>query len=87
MCVFAPSGAFLAALSSSRSLVVRQLVSWLVRPSVGGLYEKGTLRVLNGNLKITYLCYRSDSSAHLLHDTLMYDGELLLIQVDALESL
>ena len=39
---------FLAALSSSRSLVVSRLVGWLV----GDLFEKVTFRVLNGNLNL-----------------------------------
>jgi hypothetical protein len=38
-------GWFLAALSSSRSLVVRPSVGW----SVGNLCEKVTFRVSNGN--------------------------------------
>ena len=43
---------FFAALSSSRSVVVRRSV----RPSVGGLCEKVTFRVLNGNISLlTYL--------------------------------
>ena len=47
--------AFLAALSSSRSLVVRPSVRW----SVGGLCEKVTFRVLNCNLNLpTYLPMR-----------------------------
>ena len=43
---------FLAALSSSRSLVVRRLVRPSVGPSVGELCEKVTFRILNGNLNV-----------------------------------
>ena len=39
---------FLAALSSSRSVVVGPSVG----PSVGGLCEKVTFRILNGNLNL-----------------------------------
>ena len=57
----------LAALSSSRSLVVCPSVSWSVRPlvgwSVGHSCEKVTFRVLKGNLNLpSYLGIASDSS-------------------------
>ena len=52
LCHTRPGKPFLAALSSSRSVVVGPLVGWLV----GGLCEKVTFRVLNGNLNLpTYL--------------------------------
>ena len=58
---------FLAAPSSSRSLIVGWFVGWLVRPSVRGLCDKVTFRVSNSDLYLPtylpiYLCNSTDSS-------------------------
>jgi hypothetical protein len=60
---FSSEFGFLAALNSSRSVVVGRsvgpLVRWSVGPSVGHLCEKVIFKVLNGNINLpTYLPMR-----------------------------